>query len=92
MTDSDGNYKFDPSRLGYCHQQCQRDVQAALQAGIPVIAVSNTFVKKRDYAPYVRLARIFGAEVEIIVMSGNWGNVHNVPAETVERMRQQFEF
>jgi predicted kinase len=91
MWNSAGEYQFDPSRLGYCHTMCKNSVRAALAAGLPVVAVSNTFVKKRDYMPYVKLAEEFGAEVEIIVMTGNWKNVHGVPEETVERMRRQFE-
>lgn len=90
MTDG-GEYRFDPSRLHFCHQSCQRAVAAALDQGVPVVAVANTFVKHRDYAPYVQMAQERGVEVEIVVASGSWENVHGVPAATVDRMRAQFQ-
>ena len=91
MTSPDGTYKFDPSRLGYCHRMCQQAVAGALDSGAAVVAVSNTFVKRRDFLPYVRLAEDRGVEVEIVICDGRFGNVHGVPEATVERMRREFQ-
>jgi len=37
------------------------------------------------------MAKTFGIEPNILEATGNWPNVHGVPAEVVEKMRQRWE-
>ena len=40
---------------------------------------------------YRRLAEKHGAGFEVYRMTGNYGNVHNVPAATLKSMKDGFE-
>ena len=87
----DGEYRWHPSKLHMAHQKCKETVEKYMQEGRPTIAVANTFIKVKDYQPYVDLAKEYNYKVEIKVCEGNYQNVHNVPKETVEKMRQKFQ-
>lgn len=85
-----GEYKFNPAKLSDAHKWCQNQTDMALSEGRDTV-VSNTFVKLWELDAYLKLAEKHGAEVEEIVMTGNYGSIHNVPQETVDRMRNNFE-
>lgn len=67
----DGEYRFDPSKLGEAHNQCARNVKNALLNGKSAIdngiiesvsvAVANTFSCRWEYEPYVNMAKKIGA-------------------------------
>ena len=87
-----GSYEFDKSQLGDAHKWCQKQFEIELQNGRDIV-VSNTFVKKWEIEPYFKLAKQYGAKVtEVIVRSDDFESVHNVPEETVARMKKNFEF
>lgn len=87
----DGEYKWHPSKLHMAHQKCKDTVEQYMQEGRNIIAVANTFVKIKDYQPYVELANNYNYQVQIKVCDGNYQNVHNVPQETVDKMRKKFQ-
>ncbi len=87
---SNGAYIFDHTRLKEVHQQCQADVKSALLIGYDVV-VSNTFVKKWEIEPYLLIAKDIGCDVEVIVATGEYSNVHGVPKEVIERMKSNWE-
>ena len=58
--DSDGNYKFDVTKLDAAHKWCHKAVENAMINGVPVIAVNNTFVRKWEYADYIEMAEKLG--------------------------------
>jgi hypothetical protein len=41
--------------------------------------------------PYVEFAEHHGYQIQEIIVKGNFGSVHNVPKETVDRMLKNFE-
>lgn len=86
-----GEYVFDPKNLPNAHKRCIEAVEMDMVNNVQKIAVSNTFVKKEHFFPYKNLAEKFGYKVSILKMENEFPNVHNVPAHTVERMRNQFE-
>jgi hypothetical protein len=59
------------------------------------VAVSNTFTQLWEMQMYIDLAKSeeFSAdwEVCIVEMHNNFGNVHGVPTEAIERMRSRWE-
>lgn len=91
MTDEAGNYRFDPTKLAYCHSRCQQRVCGAMYFGDNEIVVSNTSTKLWEIEPYLVLARIWNYEVRIIHTVGNYGNVHGVPEDKVQKMRDDYE-
>jgi len=84
-----GKYDWNPKLLGAAHKWCYNQVENALKNGESVI-VSNTSLIPRDRKPYIELAKKYGANIEVFTCEGNYQNVHNVPNETIERMKQKF--
>ena len=85
-----GNYNFDPKNIGNAHIWCQNQVKTQLEAGKSVI-VSNTFVKRWEMKPYLDMADEFNTSVNIIECKSQFGSIHGVPQETVERMAKNWE-
>ena len=48
----DGTYAFDPTKLKAAHALCEKRVAQAMAAGVPVVAVANTFSQSWEAAPY----------------------------------------
>ena len=90
--DSEGNYKFDFTKLDVAHNTCMKNVENALMSGIPVVAVANTFVRKWEYQPYVEMAEKLGYKPVEIICRGNFGSIHNVPSAKVASMAKNFEY
>ncbi|MFN3706476.1 MAG: AAA family ATPase [Thermoflexales bacterium] len=85
-----GEYRFDGIKLRAAHDDCLRRAIAAMDAGRSVV-VSNTFTRRWEMAPYLRAAKQRGINVRIVEATGNWPNVHGVPADAIERMRARWE-
>ena len=85
-----GPYFFDPRQIRKAHAWCLTQVTNAITIGQRVV-VSNTFIRLADLQPYIDLATAAGRTVQVIDALGRWRNDHQVPAETVQRMRAEFE-
>ena len=48
----DGNYKFNPEKLGSAHGECRRKFQKAVDSGAKCVIVSNTNVEKSHWEFY----------------------------------------
>ena len=92
FTDSNGIYTFDREKLSEAHHWCQAQVISAMIADAPIIAVSNTFVRKWEKKVYLDLARIYGYQVTEITMTNPLRpSIHGVPDEVIERMKTQWD-
>ena len=87
--DANDNYNFDASKLHFAHQLCQFNTETSMKNGCDVI-VSNTFTTMKEIRPYLDLVEKYDYNIEIIEATGNYGSVHNVPEETIERMRNRW--
>lgn len=81
---------FDPSKLSQAHLWCYTMVTNNLKAGNSVV-VSNTFIKAWEIAPYIKYAKDNDLTFTVIEAKGNYQNVHGVPEDKVQRMREMFE-
>ena len=95
--DSQGNYNFDATKLPDAHKNCQRRVEELMQMSETTqygqeIVVSNTATTERELQPYLDLAKLYGYKVVSLIVENRHGNasVHNVPTETIEKMRDRF--
>lgn len=86
----DEEYAFDGSRSRLGHNWCQKSALFAMEQGMDV-AVSNTFTQKWEIQPYLDFAAKTGHKVKIIRMTNEYGTIHSVPAETLQKMRDRFE-
>jgi predicted kinase len=91
--DENGVYNFDASRLSEAHSWCRNAVKDAMKDGVDKIAVSNTFTRKWEMEPYILMAEEFGYRVFSVIVENRHGgeNLHSVPEEKIEEMRNRFE-
>ena len=90
--DEDGNYQFDVTSLRDAHAWCQEEVEFLMKYEHKVV-VSNTFTQEWEMLPYYDLAKKYGYKVHSLICENRHGGVneHNVPQETLEKMKQRFE-
>lgn len=97
----DGEYKFDRSKISLAHAECRDAFSHALRKNVPLVIVDNTNIKRKDYDWYVQVAVNECYEVYQCLAPGVVEdlspeecfkrNVHNVPLETIARMKKEFE-
>lgn len=90
MRDERGNYCFDVDRLPLAHSLCILKCRNALKRGDSVV-VSNTFITHPEMQPYFDMAADLGVCIEVMVATGNFENVHDVPAEIIQKMRELWQ-
>lgn len=90
--DNDGNYNFIASEIKDAHKECQDNVRIAMESSIPKIAVSNTSTQEWEMEPYFKLAKTYSYKVFTIIVENRHGgtNVHNVPEDKIEQMKNRF--
>lgn len=86
-----GEYVFDTKKLGDAHKWCLDTTSELLSDGISVV-VSNTFTTKKELKPYFDIAKELGIKPHVILCQGNYKNIHNVPEETIKKMKNRFEY
>lgn len=99
-----GEYRFDPTKLGYAHASCMRDfitkcqktndAQVMLGRHSGHIIVNNTNTTTEEIAPYYSVAKAFGAEVTLLTLHCDpeiaaKRNVHGVPLQAIRAMAQR---
>ena len=86
----DGGYIFDRTLLGKAHANCIFNALSHLAINESVI-VANTFTTRRELQPYHDAAQQLGATVTEIVCTGPWRSIHDVPEDTIRKMRERWE-
>ena len=87
----DGSYKYDSAYIRKAHEWCKQRTYESLAAGRNVV-VSNTFIQLWTMKPYVNMADVLNAVLDVKEMSGQYGNIHNVPEDILIRMKEQWEY
>jgi predicted kinase len=88
-----GEYKFDGSKIKLAHEWCQNRVEGDMVLNVDKIVVSNTFTQEWELEKYFELAKKYGYKVFTIIVENRHGgtNVHNVPEDKIEQMKNRFE-
>ena len=98
--DDEGFYRFDGSKLKEAHEWCKTSVQEAMEKNhltsgkhYPEIIVSNTFTREWEMQAYFELAKKYDYNVVSLIVENRHGgkNLHGVPDEKVQEMRDRFE-
>jgi predicted kinase len=84
---NNGVYTFDHTKIGQAHQWCRMTTASALSAGMDVV-VSNTFTQLWELKPYFRMP--FDT-YEVLKLTGDYGSIHNVPEESIEKVKRRWE-
>lgn len=86
----DGVYDWQSDRARAGHRWCVLTAESCLSHGMDV-TVSNTFITKDELAPYLFLEQLYDIEIKIYTCTGEYGNIHDVPAETLQSMKDRWE-
>lgn len=87
--EKNGKYIFNPKQLGLAHKWCQDKCRETMTNNIDVI-ISNTSLMPWERSGYIRMAQEFGYEVKVLTMTGNYQNVHGVPEDKINIMKNKF--
>ena len=92
FVDSDGNYKFNPSKIKDAHSWCQDEVAFLMKYEHSPIVVSNTFTQEWEMDVYYKMAEELGYRVTSIITENRHGgkNEHGVPDDKLEIMKNRF--
>jgi predicted kinase len=93
FTDANGKYTYDMNKIKNAHVFCYDRVKGAMIESVDKIAIANTFTRDWEFSDYYKLAEEFGYMiVSLIVETRHSGtNIHNVPIETIKKMKQRFQ-
>jgi predicted kinase len=97
--DKEGKYNFDATKLKEAHEWCRNQVETRMKDNqakpqyYPEIVVANTFTQEWEMEPYYKLAEQYGYRVSTIIVENRHGSssVHDVPSETIDKMRNRFQ-
>jgi predicted kinase len=89
----DGSYNFEASKLGVAHIKCQSRVERAMRINVSKIIVHNTSTTPQEMEPYYDMAKNSGYMVVSLIVENRHGStsVHNVPEDTLLKMRNRFD-
>lgn len=85
-----GKYHFQPTLLPQAHKWCKEQTENYLKKGFDVV-VSNTFIQHWEMQPYKKLAKKYHVQLIVKVCENNYGNIHDVPENTIKKMKQNWE-
>ena len=87
---NNGKYVFNAKKLQYAHEWCLEITRHHLLSYGETVVVSNTFTQKWEAANYIAIAKENKIKIEIVTCNHEYGSVHNVPEETLKKMRGRF--
>ena len=93
FTTRNGEYLWSADKVNLAHDWCIRKCRRFMKAQINRIIICNTNTTEKEMKPYMDLAKQFGYKVFSIIVENRHGNasVHNVPEETLKKMKKRFE-
>jgi tRNA uridine 5-carbamoylmethylation protein Kti12 len=84
-------YKFNSLLLGVAHEWCYSNAVKNLYDGYDV-AVANTFTTVREMERYLKIPELLpDVEIEIVEMKTQYKSLHNVPEETIVKMKARWQ-
>ena len=86
-----GKYEYNVKLMFDAHQWCQAQVTYWLNQG-KTVYVANTSITARAMCPYYEMSRSYDVGFEIHNCLEHYGDVHNVPKEVYDRMKQKWEY
>lgn len=91
--DHKGNYNFDVTKLKQAHNECQQKCAERMKLELSRIVVANTFTEKWEMESYYEMAERYGYRVHSLIVENrhNGVNIHDVPEEKLEQMKNRFE-
>ena len=88
----DGKYCWTQENAHLAHIRCQEKVAFGMALSVKKIIVANTSTTVKEMDPYYELAIKHGYKVFSVIVENrhNGVNEHDVPLETLEKMKNRF--
>jgi predicted kinase len=86
-TDSQGNYRFDKSKVKEAHDACFEMAKLGLSKGCTVI-VSNVFAETWQFEQYIAAAEELDIPSFVMLVEGEWGSSKDIPESTIRHTKQ----
>ena len=68
----EGKYVFNPAKIAQAHGWNQHRAKKAMLEGKTPVIIDNTNTTKREYAPYLQMAKRFDYSVEFLMPDSPW--------------------
>ncbi len=93
FVDENGVYNFDSTKLKEAHNMCQQKCAERMRLEFSKIVVANTFTQEWEMQPYFEMAKRYGYRIHTLIVENRHGskNIHNVPDDKLEQMKDRFE-
>lgn len=85
-----GVYNFNPAFIKNAHEWCFNSIESMMKTKCDC-CVSNTFTQIWEFRLYIDLAIEHNYDYQVIECHGNWKNVHDVPQEVIDKMKERWE-
>lgn len=86
----DNSYQWKAENVYPSHRWCKEVIHHCMKLGMDVVT-SNVFTKVKHFADYIDMAKSMGYTVEVIRCADSFGNIHNVPDDTLKKMKDRFQ-
>ena len=96
----DGEYRFDPEKIGENHGKTLEKATALMNRGVSPLVIDNTNMQAWEMKPYVLEAKDRGYEIEFREPDTPWKfdaeelarrNSHGVPLDIIRKMIDDYE-
>jgi len=86
-------YRWSGDKVGTAHAWCKRKCERFMKIGAFKIVVANTNTTQKEMQPYFDMAKQHGYTVFSVIIENRHGSksIHNVPEESLQKMRDRFE-
>jgi predicted kinase len=93
FVDENGVYNFDSKKLKEAHNDCLLRCVDRMKNQLVKIVVANTFTQEWEMEKYFEIADRYNYRVHTVIVENRHGskNVHDVPNDKVEIMKNRFE-
>ena len=88
-----GEYDFDSQKIKEAHNYCQFRCSERMRQQKSRIVVANTFTQEWEMKIYFDMAERYNYRVHTIIVENRHGsdNVHGVPKDKLQQMKERFE-
>jgi predicted kinase len=93
FVNENGEYEFDSQKIKEAHQYCQFRCSERMRQQKAKIVIANTFTQEWEMKVYYDMAERYNYRIHTIIVENRHGsvNVHGVPEDKLQQMKDRFE-
>jgi len=86
----EGVYQYDVKLINEAHELCFSNFKQCVYDNIDV-AEANTFITRWERKKYLEFAQKYNCNIHLMEVKTEYGSVHNVPDNVIDRMRRKYQ-